>query len=196
MIEVEKKFRLQTGGRERLLNGAQFIGKEVHTDTYYDTLDWKLTRTDKWLRKRNSAFELKASVSFNPAGNIATSEYYEFETDGEIAEQLGFKIPNGLEASLLEHGLVPFATIVTTREKYTKEGFALDFDSADFGFEILEIELMVASEAEAPGAVSRITHFAETNGLTVRRTRGKLLEYIYRYNPDHYKVLFPNGDGF
>lgn len=196
MIEVEKKFILQPGDKERLIDGAIFVSKKEQTDTYYDTDSLVLTLEDKWLRKRNGNFELKSAIGRTPGARLATSNYEELETDAEIASALGLPIAEPLEQTLIKEGYNPFATIVTLREKYKKDGFTLDFDSTDFGFEVLEIELMVDTEAEGDTALEKIKQFATAHHLPFVRARGKLLEYIRQFRPEHYTKLFPQGDGF
>lgn len=199
MIEVEKKFVLKPGDRERLLETAEFVSKKVHTDVYYDTADFRLGRKDNWLRKRNENFELKmAIVKEGVPFKVATSDYRELETDEEILSELGLseKTSEGLEVIFQQEGFIPFAEITTTRERFIKEGFTLDFDVADYGFEILEIELLVEKESETSDALERIKEFAEANSLESRRTRGKVLTYFQRFRPELYALLFPDGDDF
>ena len=106
---------------------------------------------------------------------------------------LGFDPEKPLVESLESNGYKPFATITTNRKKYSKDGFAIDVDSATFGYEIIEIELMVEEESEMEGATKRILEFAQSLGLTEGVVRGKISEYLYRFNPEHHKVLLDAG---
>ena len=190
MIEVEKKFIVQQDELARLTRGARFLSEVKHTDVYYDTADHALTRKDIWLRTREGKFELKFPVSAVGAVRRIIA-YDEIENDAAIREKLG--IPDGepLAGFLGKLGYLPFATITTTRSKYEKDGFHIDADNADFGYSVLEIELMVASEDEVKAAYRRILDFAAANGIPVpeKWTRGKVIEYIKRNNPEHFHAL-------
>lgn len=202
MIEVEKKYSLQPGDRERLLDGATFIKTKTHTDTYYDSKDWKLCTRDIWLRKRNDSFEVKFPTVID--GTVATHQFHEYETEPEIiaalatVPELGFSTESAepLETLLSKLDYTPFGSITTTREEYTKDGFILDFDSSDFGHTILEIELMVERADQADEAVEKIKAFAAAHGIPTVRTRGKVMAYIKQFHPDLYALQFPHGDGF
>ncbi len=190
MIEVEKKFVVQQDELARLTTGAHFLGKEKHTDIYYDTADHALTRQDIWLRSRSGKFELKFPVSPVGAPHRIIS-YDEIENDVAIGAKLGISNKGPLENSLVSIGYLPFATITTIRLIYEKDGFRIDVDNADFGYVVLEIELMVNSKNEVEVAYRRILDFAAAHKILVpeKLTRGKIIEYLRRNNPEHFHVL-------
>ena len=191
MIEVEKKFVLTTDNLTKLTKGAKFVGEKSFTDSYYDTVDYALSLKDHWLRDRNSKWELKVPYNNNiPKGKRVSDQYKEIENEKEISTQLGFDLEKPLVESLEVNGYKPFATISTHRKKYSKDGFAIDVDSASYGYGIIEIELMVEKESEMEGATKKILEFARSLGLSEGVIRGKISEYLFRFNPaDHAKLL-------
>jgi adenylate cyclase class IV len=190
MIEVEKKFAVQKDELARLTRGAHFLGEKKFTDVYYDTVDYVLTKKDTWLRSRAGKFELKFPIAGANEGRDMTA-YDELEDDAGICAKLGIPSSGPLEKSLAPLGYVPFATITTTRSKYEKEGFHIDADEVDFGYALLEIELMVPSENDIKPAYRRVLNFAVTNGIPVseKRIRGKVIEYLRLNDPQHFHAL-------
>lgn len=190
MIEIEKKFTLKEGDRERLLKNAEFVKKQVVNDTYYDTKNYSLAKKDWWLRLRNGGFELKVSFRIpSEKEKYAPTQYREFETDEEIKKALGIVSQKSLEEALKEAGYQKAFSLMTIREKYKKEGFTIDLDSVDYGYELAEIELMVEDENQINEAGERIRIFAERQGLSSEATRGKVLEYMKRFQPTQYEEL-------
>lgn len=189
MIEIEKKFILSSSDKERLLNGAEMIGTKIFTDVYYDNGTYDLTKKDWWLRSRDGRFELKIPAGTSGRNGIETNQYEEFEDDEAIKRQLNIVTEKPLRDSLALSGFEPFATMTTTREKYKKDGFGIDIDSMDFGFNIAEIEVMIDDWKRAEEAKRRIIAFAEQHDLSTAPVRGKVLEYLARKNQCHFKAL-------
>jgi len=65
MIEVEKKFLLNTKQISKLVELASFIREVTFTDTYFDTKKYDFTLQDQWLRLRNDKYQLKVPLSLN-----------------------------------------------------------------------------------------------------------------------------------
>lgn len=193
MIEVEKNFDLRPGDKERLIEGAKFLKKKTFTDVYYDNDVYNLTGRDYWLRTRDGRFELKVPLNTESIKHRATDQYHELETDAEIVAALKFPATKSLAAALAAAKYKPFATITTTRETYEKDGFHLDFDEMDFGFITFETELMVNEPDEIAEAERRIQEFAKEHGIAGTEGRGKVIEYIARNRPEHYRVLVTKG---
>ncbi|MBI2642243.1 MAG: CYTH domain-containing protein [Candidatus Wildermuthbacteria bacterium] len=190
MIEIEKKFTLQAGDRERLLKDAEFVKRQEIHDTYYDTKDYSLAKKDWWLRFRNGNFELKVSFRIpSEKEKYAPTQYREFETDEEIKKALEITSEKSLKEALREAGYDEAFSLTTIREKYKKEGFTIDLDSVDYGYELAEIELMVEDENQINEAGERIRAFAEKQGLSSEATQGKVLEYMRRFQPIQYQAL-------
>lgn len=190
MIEVEKKFIPDAEEIKRVVQGAELLEEETHTDVYYDTENYKLTTRVTWLRNREGKFELKVPLNWRPNNHGAIVQFEELEDDDEIRTFLDISSQgNTLEEDLPSNGYKPFATIATTRKKYKKGELFFVIDSTDFDFTILEIELMVNDESEIPGAEKRILEFAEQHGFTVALDTGKVVEWIKRNDSRHYKAL-------
>ena len=192
MIEVEKNFAVTPEDKKRLVVGAVFLAKKVLTDVYYDSADYALTGNDFWLRTRNGKFELKVPRNAGPIRERITDQYEELETDGEIADALHLPREEPLGVALSEKKIIPFATIVTTREQYQKGDFHLDFDEMDFGFAAFEVELMVKTPAEIPAAEKRVVEFGAAHSLNPE-SAGKVIEYIRRFRPAHFTFLQSRG---
>lgn len=190
MIEVEKKFLINKEGISKLLEEASFLNEKRFTDTYWDTPNHSLTTKDLWLRSRDGSFELK--VPTLTGGKRLIDQYEELDSDNQISNKLNLPERN-LEDELKKANYSPFATITTLRKKYKKEGFIIDVDELDFGYNIVEVELMVNDKSEIDNAISKILSFAKSQNLEVGQVRGKIVEYIKRNNPKHYKVLVSAG---
>lgn len=191
MIEVEKTLPFGEGAKNNLISGAEFLGEKILRDTYYDQPDFSLGIRDWWLRERNGKFELKIPVNGGFAG--PAEQYDELEEDAAIAQALGLNIVSSLPAALRAAGYAPFGTIVTTRQKYKKEGFNLDFDETDSGFRAVEIELMVKTPAETEAAAQKIAAFAELHGLENKFINGKVIEFLRARRPEHFTALDKAG---
>lgn len=190
MIEIEKKFALTPDQEKSLIEDAEFLDEKVFTDTYFDTVNFKLTTNDKWLRKRGEEFELK--LSLNKAGDVQdrmADHYEELETDKEICQSLGLPEEGGLEGKLARNGYIEFAKFTTTRRKYKQGDFNIDLDTTDFGYNVGEIEVMVERIEDGEAAVKSIIEFVKDRSVTLAPARGKLTEYVRNNNPKQYKIL-------
>ncbi len=188
MIEVEKKFILNAAERAALIDGATPLGMKTFTDVYYDNADYDLTKKDWWLRSRDGRFELKIPAD-KVNRDVETNQYEELEQELDIKKRLNIAGGGALQNILPAHGYHPFVTMTTTREKFRRESFIIDFDTVDFGFAIAEIEMMVSDKSEIEAAKKKVFSFAEGHGLVVKPVRGKVLEYLHRNSPEHLKAL-------
>jgi len=193
MFEVERKFALTEENERALLAGAEFVGTKTFTDVYYDTSLFALTTKDTWLRSRDGRFELKLPLNKNRVGERVADQYHEIEEEEAIRKELGFPVDGMFAEALKAHEYTPIAQITTTRRKYKKGEFVLDLDDMDYGYKVGEIELMVSDMAEMEGAAQKIVAFGEAQGLSLVPVRGKVLEYIRRYNPPHFEALKAKG---
>jgi predicted adenylyl cyclase CyaB len=192
MIEVEKKFSLKEGNEEKLIANAEFLGEKEMTDVYYDDFQYSLAKKDTWLRLRDGRFELK--VSMHEVGEKpVTHQYREIEDDALVATHLKLDPTIPLVDALHEAGYVPFCRLVTTRRKYKKDGFSIDIDSVDFGYQAAEVELMVEDASQMNDASDRIVAYARSLGLTGGKTNGKVKEYLRRNDQIHFQMLVDAG---
>lgn len=192
MIEVEKKFLLKKRGEERLIENAEFVKELVLTDTYYDTKDYSLSKRNTWLRARNGHFELKIPLQDISRSNEEASfvdQYDEIRTEEEIRKALGISSNKILSKDLEISGYHPFTTFTTTRKRYKKEGFTIDLDIVNYGYNVTEIELMVKNNSEVEEATKKIIAFAKKQKLTIAPVKGKVLEWMKRNNPANYQII-------
>lgn len=193
MIEVERNFDLRRGEKEKLIEGAKFLGKKEFTDVYFDTKDLKLSLGDHWLRTRDGKWELKVPLNKDKmAADRKTDQYREIEDEKQILLALNLDSDN-LAQSLSDNGYEPIATIKTTRESYQNGEFHLDFDETNFGYDTSEAELLVNDISEIPIAEQKIMEFAETFGLSKEKGRGKLTVYLERFQPEISNILLKAG---
>ena len=211
MFEIEKKLVYNEENKEgidKLISSAVFIKEVVNDDVYYDTENSDLLVKEIYLRTRNGLFELKVSQSEKKKSIRGIEQHIEIENEDEIRKYLNMKnnteeveIPphclikkNGeLKDDLEKAGYVPKFSYKVTRKKYKSGKFVIDFDEADYGFTTVEIELLVEKEEEMAGAMKKIIDFAKSYGLEKSPERGKLFEYIYRFNKKAYKRVVDAG---
>lgn len=199
MIEVEKKFHLKPGDEAKLTSGATFIREITMHDVYYDTADYRLSLKNKWLRLRNTGFELKVKVTAPTPVQYQSrlgKEYPQFDeltTDDTIRRHLQIPGNGPLAIDLEKDGYRPFADLVTHRRVFERPPFTIDLDRIEGGDDIAEIELMVSAPGEVSSALQRIFEFATSLGLEVIPIRGKVFEYLRRHNPKHFQTLVDAG---
>lgn len=193
MFEVEKKFSLEPGDEERLIAGTTFVGEKIIHDVYYDVPDFSLSTKEWWLRCRDSSWELKIPQHVIGYRNHVIDQFEEVEDESEIRSRLGLPQEGDFLTVITGLGYAPIADIRTTRRKYRLAPFTIDIDSMDYGYALAEIELMVDSAADMPEAAERIEQFARERGLAYRFILGKVLEYLRRMRPAHYRAMQDAG---
>jgi len=190
MIEVEKKFIINTESEKNVVTTAQFVGEQLIHDPYYDTPDCKLIRADTWLRSRNGQFELKIFRAGKDSRGI--DSYEEIENVERIQNYLNLR-SDLTEENLRQESYVPICVCRTTRREYTSGEFSVVLDHAEFdgGFsvEIGEIELMVDDTKEIEGATEKIMRFARAHGLLETPKEGKILQYFKVNRPTYYAAF-------
>lgn len=191
MIEVEKKFALTNDQEKVLLEGAELLKEITNVDVFFDTEELTYTLQDIWLRTRNDKYELK--VGQTGKQRQAGAIYEEIEDEARIREVLHLSTELPMAEALTEAGIKPFARIEKARRSYLRDGFRIDLDVCDFGYELAEIELLVENESQTQEALERITAFADSIGLDSSPQRGKVIEYLHRFKPDHYNALKEGG---
>jgi thiamine-triphosphatase len=182
MIEVEIKVQVTDEQKKKLLEGATFISEKKFVDEYYDAFNFSLTINGYWLRKRDNQFEIKlpatADGSFNIKKNIPMQE---ITTESEIMQALKLQPAVSLDYALTQAGYSCLYRFSNLRKAYKKDGFIIDFDTADFGdlvYQTCEIETMVDSREQVTQAYERLYAFAATYGISPERVEGKIGYYI------------------
>ncbi len=192
MIEVERKFIISNGVEKKILQSCVFLGEKKFTDIYYDDDKYSLTGKDNWLRSRDNNFEYKISLkNRNERGNL--DQYDEIQDINKIYECLNINNTGDFKLDLNSSGILPFCSITTTRKKYKNDCLSIDIDSMGFGYSIMEIEMMVENETEINSAKKTIENFINLIGVSSERPRGKVLEYLKRHIPEHFKALVKAG---
>ncbi|ELK11235.1 thiamine-triphosphatase [Pteropus alecto] len=205
LIEVERKFIPGPGTEERLLElGGTLEHQVTFRDSYYDTPELSLMRTDHWLRQRESSgWELKCPGAAGVSG--LHTEYLELTAEpaivAKLCEVLGAEVlgAGGVAAVLSPLGLQEVASFVTKRSAWKlvlsradEEELLLrvDMDTADFGYAVGEVEVMVHQEAEVPAAVEKINKLSSMLGVLAQEVApAKLIVYLQRFRPQDYQRL-------
>lgn len=192
MIEVEIKVHVTDKQAEALIEGAQFVSQKVLVNEYYDSTDFKLTTHGFWLRRRNGVFELKFPATKDGSFNIGKSIMHEITDEHEIMRILGLLGCASLSEALAAAGYAVLYRFTNTRRTYTKNGFTIDFDHADFGdltYSICEVEMLVDSPDQAEKAFDALYAFVRQYGISTERAEGKLGYYMRIKNPAHYHAV-------
>ena len=178
-IEVERKFVLGKDSDAKLQGqGAKLSKESSFTDVYYDTSDYKLTTSDHWLRKRDNQWQLKCPPEMRPENERCT-QYAEYDKEETILKALQVLLdkesPSGtsrpvsapatsgcgnLQGLVQKASLNEFAQYTTHRKTYVLDGFTIDLDLTDFGFQVGEIEVVVADESRITEALHQIDELA------------------------------------
>ncbi|XP_003502120.1 thiamine-triphosphatase isoform X1 [Cricetulus griseus] len=210
LIEVERKFVPGPDMEERLQElGGTLERRVTFRDTYYDTSELSLMRSDHWLRQRQgSGWELKCPGVAGISG--PHNEYVELTSESaivaELFELLEAEEPEiaGVAAVLGPLKLQEVASFITTRsswklalsEAHEQEPLLrVDLDSTDFGYAVGEVEVMVREKAEVPAALEKIFSFSRMLGVPAQeKAPAKLLVYLQRFRPlDYQRLLEANS---
>ena len=170
--------------------GAKLLNKCSFTDVYYDTSDYRLTTNDHWLRKRNNQWQLKCPPEARRGDTSCTqyAEYDNENTILKALQVLLDKEPpplpsqppaasglpsvtgtstststsgySNLQGLVQKASLNEFAQYTTHRKTYVLDGFTIDLDLTDFGFQVGEIEVVVADESRITEALHQIDELA------------------------------------
>eukprot|EP00966_Prymnesium_polylepis_P278524 6435162-Prymnesium_polylepis.1 len=223
LIEVERKFEASIGADALeaavAAMGGCTLGSVRFTDSYYDTPDCVLTRSDTWLRRRDSSWELKVPVEDDArrSGGERTV-FREVEGAAEVAVALSQLQPDRFEeqapveavdnatgedgaadARLVQligaARMAPFAEFETVRSKHSLGRCTIDLDVASFGMSLIEIEVMCERAdqvADAEVEIERVAALLQARPLA-KGTGGKLETYIRRHCPEVLAQLVDAG---
>jgi adenylate cyclase class IV len=190
-IETEKKFFVDDDTLEKIKKQSDFVSKKEFTDTYFDTSNYSLTLDNQWLRKRvttaGSKYELKVGLQ-KTKGLI--DNFQEITKEEEIATHLNLSLKERLEEALQKKGFLPFCTFTTTRESYYWNDLKLDFDTTDFGYRIMECEVMVSKKEETLSAEKRIHRFFQEFKIDEKKSvPAKIAVFLSQKNKKHFEEL-------
>lgn len=198
MIEIEKKFLFSKQQIKEIAEKFEFFGEEIIVDLYYDTKKYDLTKNDIWLRKRNGVFQLKIPVrSENDKEHF--NKYQEIEGEEKIRQIFSVAPIGSFEQDINRFGYEVFCNCKTVRKKYKKNNISIDLDEVfldDFSYAIGEVEIMVEKKVDMEKAVGEIKKFAKENKLEIAPVRGKVIEYLKKKKPRHYRELLKSGTVF
>ena len=179
-FEVEKRFQPTEDQLKKILKGAEYLGEEINHDIYYDYPDYRfLKNEDKKFRTRNGIFELKIILSSGVSQEINDEESIKkyFETNLSLKD-------------FTEKSLKSFMEYKVFRKKYQKDGFIIDLDRTDFGYEVCEIEKLVSDKDKVYRIQAEINKFAVHNGLSLKEVESKRKVYLKKIKPEIYKKIY------
>ncbi len=181
-IEVEQNFQPTEEQMSKLLDGAEFLGDKIINDKYFDLPDYSLHKNGVYLRNRNGDFELKIKKNI---GDMKVKE--EIENIDEIKKY--FNTNKNLE-DFTREDMVIFYEYVNNRKKYKKEDFTIDIDNLDFGYKMVEIELLVSDESKIKEATEKIRNFVSSYGISFDKVQTKREAYLKKFKPEVFGELF------
>lgn len=181
MIEVEKKFSIDETVIKRIEVDAKYISTVVYHDALFDDDQHSLISKDIWLRTRNGQVELKLPEADHSAG---IDVYTEISGEVDVIKALGVRDLSSYK---------PVSQLTTIRKKFKLREFNIDIDSVssefdDFVYDLMEVEVMVASKDEIDFAMERISAFADEYGL-IKPADGKNVAYFKKHRPEILRYL-------
>lgn len=173
-FEVESKFRVPPGF-EKLAKtkGAKLLEQTSFTDVYFDAVNHDLTLTGRWLRKRDSKWELKIQKLKN---DLRIESNCEIEDEGgilnELRKTLTARYSNVIRGCTSIKDIIQstcckqIASFTTRRTVFEMpNGVLIDLDQASFGYQVGELEVVVANENDIEMAKETIQKTARLLGM-------------------------------
>jgi len=173
-FEVESKFRVPPGF-EKLAKtkGAKLLEQTSFTDVYFDAVNHDLTLTGRWLRKRDSKWELKIQKLKN---DLRIESNCEIEDEGgilnELRKTLKARYSNVIRGCTSIKDIIQstcckqIASFTTRRTVFEMpNGVLIDLDQASFGYQVGELEVVVANEKDIEMAKETIQKTARLLGM-------------------------------
>lgn len=217
--EIERKFECNETNLSLIKEFAFDMKKIKMVDMYYDDPDYSLSRMDYWLRKRNDDFELKWPQT--KGSNSEIDSYYE-STDhhkimttieGRVYKNSSITDTNSITQWLSSRKLEIFGRFITHRTRYClqfdKYNVFVDIDdvlyepnrdddtnSQSKQYTIGEIELHddgLNDQLKETEKADIMTGIMAKLRITPKPVRGKVLEFLKRFRPNHYNSLKTSG---
>lgn len=194
-IEVESRFRVTPEAQKTILLHAGPCKQIQFTDRYFCE---QLALSDKWLRMRDHAWQIKVPVKVDSSSRKGSVVYEELVGAAalEHVSKCGFETK----------GMDVYACITTVRTiwdmnipvpwgSYAMQVTADECHSEDgFQYNIGEIEVLVQDKDEVGGASKAIEHARRELGLEqVDESGGKLIRYLSEKKPALYEKLRSKG---
>ena len=179
MIEIETHFQLNKEQLGRVLIDAEFVGIVENHDIYFDFPDFRLAKKEVKLRKRNGLFELK----------IEKSKKVEEEIESEDEIKVYFDTALSIE-EFVKETMIVLTDYKTKRTHYRKGEFNIDIDECDFGYGVIEIELMIKKENEIKNGEEKMKKFIIENRLVNVTMMGKRKTYLLKNNPELFDKIY------
>lgn len=173
-FEVESKFRVPSGFEKLAqMKGAKLLQRTTFTDVYFDAPNHELTLTGRWLRKRDSRWELKIQKLKNEHWIESNCE---IEDEGEIVNELLKTLTarysnvirdcTSVEDIIQSTCCKQIASFTTRRTVFEMpNGVLIDLDQASFGYQVGELEVVVAKEKDIELAKENIQKTARLLGM-------------------------------
>lgn len=189
-IEIEKKVRLEPHQIKKIEQQGRLVKQTQIQDQYFDTVDYRYTTQNIWLRQRDETFELKVGIQQQ---NGSVDRYEEFSDEKSILQYLKLEMVSDLPTALSQNDIFKFCSFFTQRTSYQLDEMRIDIDDANFGdltYRVAEIEIVVSDLESIQDAEQKIFQFTKTMGIdTSIPVPAKLTYYLYCKRPDHYRAL-------
>lgn len=173
-FEVERKFRVPSGFEKLAqMKGAKLLQWTAFTDVYFDAPNHELTLTGRWLRKRDSRWELKIQKLKNEHWIESNCEIEdEAEIVNELLKTLTARYSNAIRDCTSVEDIIQstcckqIASFTTRRTVFEMpNGVLIDLDQASFGYQVGELEVVVAKEKDIELAKENIQKTARLLGM-------------------------------
>lgn len=187
MIEVEKNFQPTDEQLAKMLADSEFVSKKINHDVYYDFGDDRLFRSYVKFRSRNGKFELKIK---NQTGENENADA-EIEIDDEEEIKKYFNTEKSIK-EFIETEMVLWSDYKNERTEYRNGEFTIDIDKLDFGYEMVEIEVLVEDKTQIKDAEDRIINFAKKYDFEIKYVASKGWKYFEIVEPELYKKYYLN----
>lgn len=171
--------RLTSDQQHRIFSGAVLASEEHSEQTYYDTDNYSLTATNRWLQQSNDQFVLKVPLTTISDIPSVKSKYFELTSTDEIRKTL--KITNeygDMQRDLFDAGFSAYCVAKIVRRTFLKDGVAINVYSATYpgSDHTYLITSLSPAEPEANSTVGEV-------GIKVATS------YLKQEAPEHYGVL-------
>ncbi|KAK3596884.1 hypothetical protein CHS0354_029063 [Potamilus streckersoni] len=164
-IQIKRMFKTPMDCETKVVKlGGSMVEEKLYNDIYYDDVRYSLTLRGSWLRQRNGKWQLLTEVSRVPYEEDSNEkEIVKFLTKHYNCSEKGFK--ESILALVHELGLTEFSNFITIQKHYKMLNCTISLELTDFGFQVGEIAVKVASPAETPSALQIIDNMANDLGF-------------------------------